>query len=99
MGKSAALRLPPLRMKCAGEGRGGGKSLSKCHSGRTPLLRPVRGGRTPLSSPANQVRFSAPANIPLTANAVDAVGTIAKVEFYHGNTVITTLTAPPYSMI
>ena len=44
MGKSAALRLPPLRMKCAGEGRGGGKSLSKCHSVQTPFEPPSNAG-------------------------------------------------------
>jgi hypothetical protein len=48
-----------------------------------------------LTSPAPNATFTAPANITITANASDSDGTIAKVEFYKGATLITTLTAAP----
>ena len=41
--------------------------------------------------------FKAPANISLAATAVDGDGTIANVAFYYGDTLITTLTSPPYA--
>jgi RHS repeat-associated protein len=50
-----------------------------------------------LTSPANNATFTAPANIALAATAADSDGTIASVEFFHGTTSITTLTAAPYS--
>ena len=50
-----------------------------------------------LTSPANNATFNAPASIALTAQVADTDGSIAAVEFYHGATLITTLTAPPYS--
>ncbi len=50
-----------------------------------------------LSSPANNAGYTAPAAITLTANAQDSDGTIAKVEFYQGATLIGTATAAPYS--
>jgi RHS repeat-associated protein len=50
-----------------------------------------------LASPATNSTFSAPASIPLTAQPADVDGTISTVAFYQGNTLITTLTAAPYS--
>lgn len=50
-----------------------------------------------LSSPAANATFAAPATISLQAAASDADGTVASVEFYHGTTLITTLTSAPYS--
>ena len=41
-----------------------------------------------LTSPANNASFTAPATITLTANASDADGSIAKVEFYQGSSLI-----------
>ena len=38
-------------------------------------------------------------NYTLSANAADSDGTIAKVEFYQGNTLIGTATAAPYSLV
>jgi RHS repeat-associated protein len=51
-----------------------------------------------LTSPANGQTFNAPATITLTANASDTDGTIAKVEFYRGATLIGTKTAAPYTV-
>jgi RHS repeat-associated protein len=50
-----------------------------------------------LISPAQNATFTAPANITLTADAADADGTVTSVEFYQGSTLITTLTAAPYT--
>ena len=46
---------------------------------------------------ANQV-FAAPANVTLSANAADSDGTISKVEFYRGTTLIATDTTAPYGV-
>jgi RHS repeat-associated protein len=50
-----------------------------------------------ISSPASGAAFSAPATITLAATAADADGTIAKVDFYQGTTLLGTSTAAPYS--
>jgi hypothetical protein len=50
-----------------------------------------------ITAPANGAVFSAPAAITLTANAADSDGTISKVEFYNGATLLGTDTASPYS--
>jgi RHS repeat-associated protein len=49
-----------------------------------------------LTSPTTNA-FTAPASIPVTAEAADDDGSIANVAFYYGDTHITTLTSPPYS--
>ncbi len=49
-----------------------------------------------LTSPSNGTTFTAPANIPVGASAADLDGSVAKVEFFRGDTLIATLTAPPY---
>lgn len=50
-----------------------------------------------LTAPANNAIFTAPAAINITANAADSDGTIQRVEFLNGNTVIGTATAAPYA--
>jgi regulation of enolase protein 1 (concanavalin A-like superfamily)/phosphatidylserine/phosphatidylglycerophosphate/cardiolipin synthase-like enzyme len=50
-----------------------------------------------LTSPNNGATFNAPASITLTATASDSDGTIAKVDFYSGSTLLQTTTSP-YSM-
>ncbi|MBT9392182.1 carbohydrate-binding protein [Hymenobacter sp. NST-14] len=50
-----------------------------------------------LTSPANNSSFTAPATLSLTANAADADGTISKVEFYNGTTLLNTDTSSPYA--
>jgi RHS repeat-associated protein len=52
-----------------------------------------------LTSPANNASFRAPANITLAAAAADSDGTISKVEFFYGGTLIATRTEAPYSFI
>jgi RHS repeat-associated protein len=50
-----------------------------------------------LTSPANNVVFAAPANITLSATAADSDGTVSKVEFFRGTTLIGTVTSAPYT--
>ncbi|UKJ07482.1 Ig-like domain-containing protein [Solitalea lacus] len=52
---------------------------------------------TSITSPANNATFVQPANITINANAADADGTIAKVEFYQGSTKLGEDTTAPYS--
>ena len=50
-----------------------------------------------LTAPANGATFTAPASVTLSASASDSDGTISKVEFYNGTTVLNTDTVAPYS--
>ncbi|KIA92742.1 hypothetical protein OC25_15210 [Pedobacter kyungheensis] len=50
-----------------------------------------------ISSPANNAVFTAGTNVTIEANAADADGTISKVEFYQGNTLLGQSTTAPYS--
>ena len=59
----------------------------------------VSGPQVSLTGPANGASFTAPATIALTADATEiGAGTIAKVEFYQGTTLIGTVTAAPYAL-
>ena len=51
-----------------------------------------------LTAPANGTTFTAPATINLTATAGDSDGTIAKVDFFAGSTLIASDTAAPYAV-
>ena len=51
-----------------------------------------------LTAPANGATFTAPASIPISASASDADGTVARVEFYNGSTLIGTDASAPYGM-
>jgi regulation of enolase protein 1 (concanavalin A-like superfamily) len=50
-----------------------------------------------LTSPSTGATFAAPASIALTASASDADGTVQKVEFYNGTTLLGFSTASPYA--
>jgi len=52
-----------------------------------------------LSSPANNATFPAPANITLTATASDSDGTISKVDFFSGTSLLATAASSPYSFV
>lgn len=49
-----------------------------------------------LTSPSHGATYTAPASIPLAANASDSDGSISKVEFYNGGTLLATDTTAPY---
>jgi hypothetical protein len=50
-----------------------------------------------LTSPASGSTFTAPATINLAANAADADGSVARVEFFSGATLLGTDTSSPYA--
>ena len=50
-----------------------------------------------ITSPTNGQSFTAPASITIAATADDADGTITKVEFFNGSTLLGTDTTSPYS--
>ncbi|WP_246610038.1 glycoside hydrolase family 48 protein, partial [Nonomuraea rhizosphaerae] len=50
-----------------------------------------------LTSPTAGQTFTAPATVPLAATAADSNGTIAKVDFYQGSTLLNSDTASPYA--
>jgi len=50
-----------------------------------------------LSSPANGATYVAPASVALSASAGDTDGTVARVAFYQGTTLLATDTTAPYS--
>ncbi|MFN3405925.1 MAG: cellulase family glycosylhydrolase [Cytophagaceae bacterium] len=51
-----------------------------------------------ITSPSNGASFTAPANITISANALDSDGSISKVEFFHGSTKIGEDLSSPYSI-
>ena len=50
-----------------------------------------------LTAPANGATFTAPATVAISAAASDADGTIARVDFFAGTTLVGTATASPYN--
>ena len=52
-----------------------------------------------ISIPGNVVRYSAPARIKINAKATDEDGTISKVEFYSGTTLLHTEDVSPYGFL
>jgi RHS repeat-associated protein len=51
-----------------------------------------------ITSPVNGASFTAPGNITITANATDSDGSISRVDFYQGTTLIGSATSSPYTM-
>ena len=68
----------------------------------TPVNAPPPPPNTPpavtLTSPAGGASFTAPATISLGAAASDSDGTIAKIDFYAGTTLLGTATTAPYAL-
>ena len=50
-----------------------------------------------ITSPVNNATFTAPTSVIISATANDADGTISKVEFYNGTTLLGTATTSPYT--
>ena len=63
----------------------------------------IKGGATnqlptvSLTAPANGATYTAPATLNLAATAADSDGSIQRVEFYQGNTLLGTATTAPYT--
>jgi hypothetical protein len=70
-------------------------------AGTTPTNPPPPPGNQPpsvsLTAPASGAIFNAPASITLTATASDVDGTIARVDFYQGSTLLGSDTSNPYN--
>ena len=78
----------------ATDNNGGGTTSSAVSITVNPNVPPTVG----LTSPAGGANFSAPAAITLTASASDVDGTITKVDFYRGSTLIDTDTTAPFQI-
>jgi len=50
-----------------------------------------------ITSPVNGAAFTAPATITISVNATDSDGTIKKVEFFAGGSMLGSLNSPPYT--
>jgi endo-1,4-beta-D-glucanase Y len=50
-----------------------------------------------LTAPANNATYAAPASVTISANAADSDGSIAKVEFFNGSTLLATDVSTPYN--
>jgi YD repeat-containing protein len=67
----------------------------------SPNWQRVTGNLAPtvsLTSPASGTTLTALANVTITANASDSDGTVSRVDFYQGTTLIGTDTTAPYSI-
>ncbi|GAA3422757.1 hypothetical protein GCM10018952_77050 [Streptosporangium vulgare] len=62
--------------------------------GGTPVNQPPT---VSVTGPAAGATFAAPATVPITANAADSDGTVSKVDFFNGTTLLGTDTTAPYA--
>jgi len=92
---SAGQQVWTVKIDAAGStGIVGNLNYLRVGSGSTPSNTPPT---VSLTSPASGATFTAPATINLAATASDADGTVAKVEFYSGTTLLGTDTSAPYT--
>ena len=63
----------------------------------TVVTRPNAPPSVTLTAPASGATYLAPATVALTADATDADGSVARVEFYQGSTLLGTSTSRPFS--
>jgi hypothetical protein len=64
-----------------------------CNAVSSAITVTVNGNQAPvvsITAPADNASFTAPANVTLSATASDADGTVTKVDFYNGNTLLGT---------
>jgi len=70
-----------------------------CCPAPAPFGACANGPSVSITAPASNASYGAPASsITLTATATTTTGTISKVEFYNGTTLIGTATASPYTV-
>jgi regulation of enolase protein 1 (concanavalin A-like superfamily) len=76
-------------------------TLSSVSLNGTPVPAPAAPQNNPpsvsLSSPAGGATYTAPGSISMTAAASDSDGSVAKVDFYNGNTLLASDSTSPYS--
>ncbi|MBC7485710.1 MAG: T9SS type A sorting domain-containing protein [Cytophagaceae bacterium] len=63
----------------------------------TTVTNPNQAPTVSITSPGNGSAFTAPASITINANAADADGTVSKVDFYNGATLLGTDNSSPFS--
>jgi hypothetical protein len=88
-------RVPVNPLNAAG---GGGEETRRRPF--APPLAPLKPNVPPtveLTAPSDNAIYFAPASITITANATDEDGSIAKVEFFNGNTLLGETLTSPYS--
>jgi len=72
-------------------------------SGKIPNAKSVKAGNllpiVNITSPTNNANITSKTNVTIAASASDADGKITKVEFYNGNTLLSTVTTAPYQYI
>jgi large repetitive protein len=71
-----------------------------CMTTSSAITVTVTGNQQPIVNitfPANNATFTAPANVSITATATDPDGTVTKVDFYFGNTLLGTDPTSPYN--
>ena len=64
-----------------------------CKKDKAPNVAPT----VSISSPADNSAFATPASITFTATATDADGSVTKVDFYNGATLLGTATTSPFT--
>jgi hypothetical protein len=77
----------------------------KLHPASHKLYTPISGTSTnsnasptvSVTSPKSDAQFAVGSNVSIAANAADSDGTVAKVEFYNGTTLLGTATRAPYN--
>src|SRR5207237_106144 len=75
-------------------------SAAEIQADMTTPIAGAAGNRSPtvtLTSPTSGATLTAPATVTLSANATAPDGTIARVEFYNGTTLLNSDTAAPYT--
>ncbi|MDF2455168.1 MAG: large protein [Cytophagaceae bacterium] len=63
------------------------------------VVNPNKNPTVTITSPANNASFNAPAAITISASAADQDGSISKVEFYNGTSLLGTVTSSPYNFV
>ncbi len=76
---------------------GQGTPLTKISAAISLTVKTVLSPIVSITSPANNAAFTAPASITINASASETGGTISKVEFYRGSTLLGTSTTSPYT--
>lgn len=70
--------------------------LALCIATNVWAAPPNKAPTVAITAPTNGATFTAPAAIAINANAADSDGTVARVEFYQGTTLLGTSTSAPY---
>ena len=93
-----------ITLSCSPSGMSIGKytvtiTISGASQTMTALLTfNVTGGpNVTITAPTTGANYSPGSNVPITATATDATGTISNVKFYQGATLLGTVTSSPYS--